>query len=52
MVSYGSNAAGSYQVVGYASVGSIGYSHSKVNWQKSTCCGSIKFGSRCTDCPG
>ena len=51
MVSYGSSVAGSYQVISYAS-GNVGYSSVKTNWQKSTCCGSVKFGSRCTDCPG
>ena len=51
MVSYGSTAAGGYQIVSYAS-GSSGYSPTATTWQKTTCCGAFRSGSRCTGCPG
>ena len=49
---YGSNAAGRYQVVGYASGGNTGYSPAPTTWEKTTCCGAFRAGSRCTGCPG
>ncbi len=51
MVSYGSNTAGGYQIVSYAS-GNTGYSSVKTTWKKTTCCGAKNFGTPCTDCPG
>ncbi len=51
---YGTASQG-YQVVSYASSAnsSSGYAGVvKTTWNKSTCCGAFRFGSRCTDCPG
>ena len=47
--------SGGYQVVSYASSASPSSSYAgvvKTSWNKATCCGAFRFGSRCTDCPG